>query len=172
MWPSKKITFSEKKKRSTAWGLSPCVQSTFYARKNQSLELTKLTAGAELHTEHMPYAGFFPNILTMHGDTLNLYTQGCAHSRGPEPKLIQLGFLPLLTHPGRKTAWTLECVSSYRHVYVPTNGFHPTQGHLCHIPNLCPQQVTQPWLIFPPPHPLRFYSSNLYCYDVEILQCI
>lgn len=86
---------------------------------------------------------FFPNILTIHQDTLNLYTQECAHSRDPEPELVQLGFLPLLTHPGGNRAWTLECVSRYPHVYVSTESFDLSQGHLCHIRILSPLQVTQ-----------------------------
>ena len=51
---------------------------------------------------------FFPNILTVHQNTLNQYTQVCAHNRGSELELVQLGGLPLLTHPVRKIAWTLS----------------------------------------------------------------
>ena len=53
---------------------------------------------------------FFPNILTVHQNALNQYTQVCAHNRGSELELVQLGGLPLLTHPVRKIAWTLECL--------------------------------------------------------------
>lgn len=66
---------------------------------------------------------FFPNILTVHQNALNQYTQVCAHNRGSELELVQLGGLPLLTHPVRKIAWTLECWSRYPHAYVATKGF-------------------------------------------------
>lgn len=85
---------------------------------------------------------FFPNILTIHRDAPNLYTQECAHSRGYEPELVQLSFLPLLTHPGGKTdPDSLKC-EWVPHVCVPIKGFHPSQRHLNHIHKLDPWQVT------------------------------
>lgn len=41
---------------------------------------------------------FFPNILTVYRDALNPYTQVCAHSRGSELELFQLGGLPSTAH--------------------------------------------------------------------------
>ena len=47
---------------------------------------------------------FFPNILTVHQNALNQYTQVCAHNRGSELELVQLGGLPLLQPPEQALA--------------------------------------------------------------------
>lgn len=66
-----------KKKRSSVWGLSPCAKHLFISRENPSLELTKLTAGAESHAKRMPYAVFSEYSNNTPGRSESIYTGVC-----------------------------------------------------------------------------------------------
>lgn len=65
---------------------------------------------------------FFPNILTVHRDALNQYTQVCAHNRGSELELVHL------------LEQVSPCLCCHKRL-------HLSQGLLCHVPILSCQQV-------------------------------
>lgn len=106
---------------------------------------------------------FFPNILTIHQDALSLYTLSCAHSKHSEPELVPLGFLPLLTPPGRKK----ELGLLEHEQGIPTKGFcppGPPQPHLHRVLSAGdPIGVFfLPWtLLYPSLGFLSFCSSSL-----------